>query len=143
MILVDFFKKTKYDTDKLELKNKIYNTSNLVKKTDYNTKISEKEAKIPNITGFATTSALTAVENKIPSVNNLVKKIHYDTKVSEINKRITDHAIEFNKLKLAQADLTTKTDFYNKYLGIDRKIILNKTRSVLNEKELNKKIKNI
>ena len=29
---------------------------------------------MPNITNFATTTALTAVENKIPSVSNLVKK---------------------------------------------------------------------
>ena len=69
-----FVLKTKYDTDKLELENKIPSVNNFVKKTDYNTKISEIEAKIPNIAGLATTSALTAVENKIPSVTNLVKK---------------------------------------------------------------------
>ena len=34
-----FVLKTKYSTDKLELENKIPDTSNLVKKTDYNTKI--------------------------------------------------------------------------------------------------------
>ena len=37
---------------------------NLLKKADYNTKISETENKIPSISGLATTSALTAVENK-------------------------------------------------------------------------------
>ena len=35
----DFVLKTKYDTDKAELENKIPDTSNLVKKTDCNTKI--------------------------------------------------------------------------------------------------------
>ena len=40
-----FVIKTKYDTDKLELKNKIPNITNLVKKTNYNTKISEIENK--------------------------------------------------------------------------------------------------
>ena len=55
-------------------KTKIPNTINLVKKSDYNTKISEIENKIPSISGLATTSALTAVENKISSVSNLVKK---------------------------------------------------------------------
>ena len=44
-----FVLKTKCDMDKLELENKIPNTSGLVKKTDYNTKISEIEGKIPYI----------------------------------------------------------------------------------------------
>ena len=34
-----FVLKNKYDTDKLKTENKIYNASDLVKKTDYNTKI--------------------------------------------------------------------------------------------------------
>ena len=36
-----FVLKTKYDTDNLEIENKIPNTSDLVKKADYNTKITE------------------------------------------------------------------------------------------------------
>ena len=36
-----FVLKTKYDTDKSELENKIPDTGGLVKKTDYNTKITE------------------------------------------------------------------------------------------------------
>ena len=35
----EFALKTKYDTDKSELENKIPDTAGLVKKTDYNTKI--------------------------------------------------------------------------------------------------------
>ena len=31
------------------------------------------QRKVPNISGLAASSALTAVENKIPDVNNLVK----------------------------------------------------------------------
>ena len=46
----------------------------LLKKTDYNAKISEIESKIRSIRGLATTFALTAVENKIPDVSSLVKK---------------------------------------------------------------------
>ena len=38
-----FVLKTKYDTDKIELEKKIPDTSGLVKKTDYNTKITEIE----------------------------------------------------------------------------------------------------
>ena len=36
-----------YDTDKSELEKKISDTSGLGKKTDYNTKITEREGKIP------------------------------------------------------------------------------------------------
>ena len=46
----------------------------LLKKTDYNAKISEIGNKISNNSGLATNSALTSVENKIPNVSNLVKK---------------------------------------------------------------------
>ena len=46
----------------------------MVKKTDFNTKVTEIEGKIPSITGLATNSELTAVENKIPDVISLVKK---------------------------------------------------------------------
>ena len=73
-----FILKTKFDADKLELEKKIPNTSpntsNLIKKSDYNTKINEIEGKIQSISNLATKTALTAVENKIPSTNNLVKK---------------------------------------------------------------------
>ena len=111
--------------------------NNLVKKTDYNAKISEIEGKIPNTTGLSTTSALTAVENKIPIVNNLVKKPDYNTKVSESNKKITDHTTEFNKLKLAQANLVTKTAFDNELKKYNKKIVSNKTKNLLIEKKLN------
>ena len=46
----------------------------LLRKTDYNTKITEIEGKIPDISNLATKTALTDVENKMPSVSNLVKK---------------------------------------------------------------------
>ena len=67
-----FVLKTRYDTDKSELKNKIPDTSGLVNKTDYNTKITEIEGKIADISNLATKTALTSVENKIPSVSSLV-----------------------------------------------------------------------
>ena len=46
----------------------------LLKKTNYNTKITELENKIPDISNLATKPALTAIENKMPNVSNLVKK---------------------------------------------------------------------
>ena len=63
-----------YDADKLELEKKISDTSNLIKKSDYNTKINEIEGKIPSISNLATKNALTTVENKIPSTSNFVQK---------------------------------------------------------------------
>ena len=63
----------------------------MIKKSDYNAKISELENKIPSTSGLVTTSTLTAIENKIPGVSNLVKKTDYDTKISELGKKITDY----------------------------------------------------
>ena len=60
--------------DKVELERKIPDTIGLVKKVDYNAKITEIEGKIPSISGLATNAALTIVENKIPNISSLVKK---------------------------------------------------------------------
>ena len=60
----DFVLKTNYSTKITEIENKIPNTSDLVKKTNYNTKIIELENKIPDISNLATKTALTTVENK-------------------------------------------------------------------------------
>ena len=66
MTLADFFVKTKYDTDKSELEKKIPDTSELVKKLDFNAaKVTEIKNKMPSISGLATNAALTAVEHKI------------------------------------------------------------------------------
>ena len=69
-----FILKTKFDTDKSELENKIPDTSGLVKKTDYYTKIADTEGKIPDVTNLATKTALITVENKIPDVSRLATK---------------------------------------------------------------------
>ena len=143
----DFVLKTKYQTDKTELENKIPNVSNLVKKT----KLPELEKKIPDISNLATKTALTTVENKIPSISNLVKKTDYNTKTTEIENELNNHnhdkytdTPEFNKLaadvfnaKLAQANLITKTDFDAKLLNLNGKITQNKTKHLLAENELN------
>ena len=44
-------------------------TNGLVKKTDYNAKITDIEDKIPDVSNLTTKTALTTVENKIPSVS--------------------------------------------------------------------------
>ena len=76
----------------------------LLKKKDYNTKISEIERKIPNINGLVTTFALTAIENKITDDINVAKKTDYDAKITDNEKKVADHdhdkyitTSEFNK----------------------------------------------
>ena len=79
-----FVSKTKYDTDKSELENKIPDTSGLVKNTDYNAKITEIESKIPDISNLATKIALATVENKILDINNLATKTALTTAENKI-----------------------------------------------------------
>ena len=143
-----FALKTKDDTDKSELENKISDVTDFVKKI----KFTELENKIPDISNLARKTALTTVENKIPDVSNLVKKTDYLTKVTEIENKLTDHnhdkyidTPEFNKLatdvfnaRLAQANLITKTDFDAKLSSLNRKITQNKSKHLLVENELNK-----
>ena len=66
----DFVLKTKYQTDKTKLENKIPDVTDFVKKA----KLTELENKIPDVGNLATKIALTTVENKIPDVSTLVKK---------------------------------------------------------------------
>ena len=42
--------------------------------TDFNTKVTKIEGKIPDASSLVTKSALTVVENKIPDVSSLVKR---------------------------------------------------------------------
>ena len=58
-----------------------------LKKTDFNTKVTEIEGKIP-VSSLATKSALTVVENTIPDVSSLIKKTDFNTKVTEIEGKI-------------------------------------------------------
>ena len=83
--------KTKYDTNKSDLKKKIPDTIGLVKKLDYSAKITETEGKVPIISGLATNAALIAVQHKMPNVGNLVKKTEYDKTITEVENKLTDH----------------------------------------------------
>ena len=87
----DFVLKTNFNTKLTGLENKIPNTSGLVKKTDCNSKLTEIENKIPNISGLATKTALTTVENKILSISDLVKKTNYNTKITDIENKLNNH----------------------------------------------------
>ena len=67
---------------------KIPDTSRLVKMTDYNTKITEIEGKIPDFSNLATKTALATVENKIPDVSSLIKKTDFNSKITEIENKL-------------------------------------------------------
>ena len=65
--------KAKYDTDKSELEKKISDNLELVKKTNYNAKISEIEGKIPRISSLATIFVLNSIKSKMMLVLYLKK----------------------------------------------------------------------
>ena len=90
--------------------NKISSFSNLVKKTDYNTKITEIENKVDNLNldKYITT----------PEFNTLAADAFY--------------------ARLARANLIAKTDFDAKLTSLNRKITANNTKSLLVENEFNK-----
>ena len=95
----------------------------MVKKTDFNAKITEVEGKIPSISGLATSSALTAVENKIPDISGLAA-----------SSALT--AVE-NEIPYVTS-LVTKTDFDSKLKAISDKVTKNKSKHLLEENELKK-----
>ena len=105
-MLVTQQKKTALTT----VEDKIPNVSSIVKKTDYNTKITE-------------------IENK---VNNHNHDKYIDTQ--EFNKLAAD---VFNA-RLQQVNLVTKTDFDDKLSNLNTKITANKTKHILVENELKK-----
>ena len=77
-----FVLNAKYDTDKSKIENKIPNTNDLVKKTDYNAKIIKLKEKIPDLSSLAIKTVLTIVENETPNISNLVKK-----QITEMEKK--------------------------------------------------------
>ena len=66
----------------------------MVKKTDYNWKITESKNKIPNATRLVTVAAVNTkakeIENKIPNITNLANKAALNTKATVIENKITD-----------------------------------------------------
>ena len=92
------------------VENEIPIISNVVNKTDYNTKINEIKIKITNHN-----------QNK------------YIT-ISELNKL----TVQNFDARLAQATLVTNTDFDNKLMNLNKKITSNKTKHLIAENELKK-----
>ena len=130
----NFVSRTRYEKDGSDFEDKIDKIdkkipdgSDCVKKTYFNSKITEVEGKIPSTSGLATKSALTAVENKIPDVSGLATA----SALTAVENKIPD-----------ATNLVTKTDFDAKLKNIDDRVTKNKSKDLLLDNEL-KKIKNI
>ena len=95
-----FVLKTNFNTKFTGLENKIPNISDLVKKTGI-------KNKIPDISGLATEIALTTVENIIPSISNLASK----TALSTVENKIPSFS-----------GLVKKTDYNTKITDIENKV---------------------
>ena len=101
-----FVTRTKFTTDTNALddkidkvEKKIPDISGLASKTE----LTAVENKIPDISGLATAPALTAVENKIPDITSLITKTDFDAKLKNISDRVTN-----NKSKYILLDNETK-----------------------------------
>ena len=101
----DVVKKT--GSKKLVTKVDNMDASGLVKKTDYNTKITEIEGKTPDISNLARQTALTTIENKIPDISNLATK----TALTTVENKIPDIS-----------SLVKKSDYNAKITGIENNI---------------------
>ena len=78
-------------------------TSGLLKKIDYNAKITEIENKIPDVSNLATKTALTTVENKIPDITNLATKTVLTTlenKIPDVSSLVKKQIITLELLRL-------------------------------------------
>ena len=125
----------------------------MVKKADFNAKVTEIEGKIPSISGLGNNSALTAVENKIPDGSSLVKKTDYNIKISEIENKVNDHnhdkyittsgfntmaADVFEARLAARTYLIRKPDFDSNLKGISDRVTKNETEYLLVQNDLKK-----
>ena len=92
--------------------------NDVVKKTDYNAKITKIENEISDISNLATKTALNNVENKIPDTTGLVKKADYNTEITKVEGKIAVASNLATKIALTTAEnkisnvsrLATKTE---------------------------------
>ena len=110
----DVVKKTDYNAKITEIGNKIPGISNLVTKTALNT----VENKIPDVSELATKAWLTAVEKKIPIINNFATKIA----LTNLSNTVLD--IDINTL-IKKSDLTQKLQ----KLKVNMSVILDLTQN--------------
>ena len=105
--------------------------NDVVKKTDYNAKITEIENKIPGISNLATKTALNTLENKIPDVSELATKTWFtavEKKIPDINNFATKTALTNLSNTVLDIDINTlikKSDYDTKIAEIESKYVSN------------------
>ena len=111
-------------TDLSKLSNIVKN--DVIKKTDYNSKITEIKGKILDISNLATKTALNTVENKIPDTSSLVKKNDHNTKITKIEAKIPDISNLTTKTALTAVEnkmpSIKKTEYNTKAREIENKL---------------------
>ena len=93
-----FILKSDYDADKTELENKIPDISGFATKTA----LAIVENKIPSISNLATKTALSTIKNKTPDVSNLATKVVLTTvenKIPSISNLVKKQQIMIQKLE--------------------------------------------
>ena len=98
-----------------ELENKIPNVSGFLLTSVFNSKITEVGNKIPDIKNLASKAEVTAVEIKILNVSNLVTKADYAAEITKIkNDYITNVALD---ARHKEHKLTQREDTINDLEG--------------------------
>ena len=116
----DVVKKSDYNTKITEIEDKIPDTGGLVKKTGYNTKITEIEDKI-HLSNLATRAALTSVENKIPDTSNLATKTaltNVENKIPATGNLATKTALTTVENKIPDTSNLVKKSDYNTKISV-------------------------
>ena len=125
-------KKTDYSSKITLLENKIPNASGFLLTSVFNSKITEVGNKIPDIKNLASKTEVTAVENKIPNVSNLVTKTDYATEITKIkNDYVTNAALDARHKGLVQ-----KTTFESELKNVEDKVSANSSKVLSYEHKL-------
>ena len=103
----------------------------MVKKTNFNAKVTEIEGKIPDIKNLASKTEVTTVENKIPNISNLVLKTDHAAEITKIeNDSVT------NALDTRHKDLVQQTIFDSEFKKVDDKARANSSKVLSYERKL-------
>ena len=125
-------KKTDYSSKITELENKIPIVSGFLLIRVFNSKITEVENKIPNTKNLASKTEVSPVENKRPKIINLVLKTDYAAEITKIkHDYVTNAALDARHKGLVQ-----KTKFEFELKKVDDKASANNSKVLSYEHKL-------
>ena len=107
-------KKMNYDAKITEIEGKIPDISNVVTKTVLTT----VENKISDVSGLATKVELNAVDRKIPNITGLISKINHDKDINEIKNSYVTNSVLASKL----GGYVPYTDYTFKFLLLENEL---------------------